>query len=131
MQTFDQTAGSTVGTADGAPTGALISGRSVQGTPVFSPAGDELGHIDDVMIEAGSGRVAYGVLQFGGFLGIGSDYFPIPFGRLTYDSVRQAYVIDLTRGDLEGAPGHAEDWRSDRDWQSRANDYYGVAPSWI
>ena len=54
--------------------GALLSGKDeVKGTKVYSPTGDDLGHIDDVMIDAGSGRVVYGVLQFGGFLGIGSD----------------------------------------------------------
>lgn len=131
MQTYDHPAGTAAGTAGDMPTGALISGRTVQGTPVYSPAGDHLGHIDDVMIEAGSGRVAYGVLQFGGFLGIGSDYYPIPFGRLRYDSVRQGYVTDITRDDLEGAPRHEDDWRTDRDWQSRASDYYGVPPYWI
>lgn len=113
------------------PVGTLISGRMVQGTRVFSPAHEELGHIDDVMIDAVTGRVAYGVLQFGGFLGIGSDYFPIPFGRLKYDGTLQGYVTDLTRNDLEGAPRHEDDWRYDREWQSRSHDYYGVMPYWI
>ncbi len=126
-----QTDATHVTTASGTQAGALISGRTVQGTHVYSPAGEHLGHIDDVMIEAVSGRVAYGVLQFGGFLGIGSDFYPIPFGKLRYDAGRDGYVTDLTRTDLEGAPQHAEDWRTNRDWQSRANDYYGVAPYWI
>ena len=113
------------------PVGALISGRMVQGTRVFSPGHDELGHIDDVMIDAVTGRVAYGVLQFGGFLGIGSDYHPIPFGRLKYDATLQGYITDLTKDDLEGAPSHQEDWRTDRDWQTRSHDYYGVMPYWV
>lgn len=120
------------GTAQaGTLAGALISGRTVQGTRVFSPDGDELGHIEDVMIDAGSGRIAYGVLRFGGFLGIGSDTHPIPFGRLRYDQHLGGYVTDLTRDQLEGAPRHSDDWGSDQDWQRRAHDHYGVPPYWL
>jgi len=72
----------------------LVSGRSVQGMAVYSPTGEELGTIDDVMIEPVSGRVAYGVLQFGGVLGLGADYHPIPFSRLSYDPARGGYVPD-------------------------------------
>ncbi|MFC3061013.1 PRC-barrel domain-containing protein [Paenirhodobacter populi] len=120
------------------PTGAdisvdssLISGKTIQGTKVFSPAGDELGHIEDIMIDAASGKVVYGILQFGGFFGIGSDTHPIPFGRLRYDSGLHGYVTDLTQADLEGAPPAADTWRSDRDWEKRTYDYYGLPPYWI
>lgn len=115
-----------------AATAHLISGtEDVKGTKVYSPAGDDLGHIDDVMIDPSSGKVVYGVLQFGGFLGIGSDYHPIPFGKLRYDNARGAYVTDLTKAQLEAAPAHATDWRSDRAWQKRSYDHYGVSPYWI
>ena len=111
--------------------GGLISGRSVQGTRVYSPAGDELGHIDDVMIDASSGKTVYGVLEFGGFLGIGSDHHAIPFGKLRYDTAREGYVTDLTKEQLEKAPRQDETWREDRDWQKRSHEYYGVAPYWL
>lgn len=110
---------------------SLISGKTVQGTKVFSPAGDELGHIDDITIDAASGRVVYGILQFGGFFGIGSDTHPIPFGRLRYDSALHGYVTDLTKQDLEGAPAANDTWRSDRDWEKRTYDYYGLPPYWL
>lgn len=109
---------------------SLISGKTIQGTKVFSPAGDDLGHIDDLMIDAASGKIVYGVLQFGGFLGIGSDYHPIPFGRLHYDSARGGYTTDLTRGDLETAPRAEDNWRDDRDWQKRNYDHYQVPYYW-
>ncbi|MFE3836224.1 PRC-barrel domain-containing protein [Pseudogemmobacter sonorensis] len=113
-------------------TARLISGKDdIKGTKVYSPAGDDLGHIDDVMIDAASGKVVYGVLQFGGFLGIGSDHHPIPFGKLRYDSARGGYVTDLTKAQLEGAPAYADDWRSNRDWQRRSYDHYGVSPYWL
>lgn len=109
----------------------LISGGSVQGTRVYSPAGDELGHIDDIMIETGSGRVVYGVLEFGGFLGIGADHHPIPFSKLRYDQRMQGYVTDLTQEQLESAPAHSDTWRDDRAWQEKSHRHYGVAPYWM
>ncbi len=115
-----------------AATAHLISAKDdVKGTKVYSPAGDDLGHIDDVMIDAASGKVVYGVLQFGGFLGIGSDYHPIPFGKLRYDTAKGGYVTDLTKAQLEGAPAYADDWRTNRDWQKRSYDHYGVNPYWL
>lgn len=109
---------------------SLISGKAVQGTKVYSPAGDDLGHIDDIMIDAATGKVVYGILQFGGFLGIGSDYHPIPFGRLNYDVNRGGYVTDLTKADLETAPPAADDWRENREWQRQSYDHYRVPYYW-
>lgn len=110
----------------------IISGKDdINGTKVYSPAGDDLGHIDDVMIDPASGKVVYGLLQFGGFLGIGSDYYPIPFGKLRYDHARQAYVTDLTKEQLEGAPRYGDDWRTDRAWQQRSYEHYGVPLYWV
>lgn len=111
---------------------ALLSANDdVKGTKVYSPTGDELGHIDDLMIDANSGRVSYGVLQFGGFLGLGSDYYPIPYGLLRYDAGLGGYVTDLTKEQLESAPRHEPDWRGDRDWQLRSYEHFGVPPYWI
>jgi hypothetical protein len=109
----------------------LISGQTIQGTRVFNPAGEELGHIDDVMVDAASGRVVYGVLQFGGFLGIGSDFHAIPFGKLRYEAERNGYVTDLTKDQLENAPRQEDSWLKDREWQQRSHEYYGVAPYWM
>lgn len=113
------------------PAARLVSGKDdVKGTAVYSPAGEELGHINDVMIDPGSGKVVYGVLQFGGFLGIGSDTHPIPFGKLRYDAARGGYITDLTPEQLQDAPVHDENWRSDREWQKRSYDHFGVPPYW-
>lgn len=110
---------------------SLISGKTIQGTRVYSPAGDELGHIEDVTIDAASGKIVYGVLEFGGFLGLGSDHHAIPFGKLKYDGARDGYVTDLTKEQLEAAPKQDETWRENRDWQKRSHEYYGVAPYWL
>lgn len=111
--------------------GGLVSGRTVQGTKVYSETGEELGHVDDVRIDAGTGKIVYGVLQFGGFLGIGSDYYPIPFGRLRYDHQLHGYVTNLTREQLEGAPRASDTWYEDRAWQEQSHRHYGVNPYWI
>ncbi len=115
-----------------AVTSHLISGKDdVKGTKVYNPAGDDLGHIDDILIDPASGKIVYGLLQFGGFLGIGSDYHPVPFAKLRYDSTLEGYVTDLTKEQLEGAPAYEDNWRSDRDWQQRSYDHYGVRPYWF
>lgn len=116
---------------DGTLGSALLSAREdIAGTRVFSPMGDDLGSVSDVMIDAATGRVVYGVLQFGGVFGLGADYIPIPFERLRYDHSRGGYMTDLTLEDLQGAPAHDEDWRTDRDWQFRSHEHYRVRPYW-
>lgn len=127
----DQPGPITTSSGTNSDTNPLLSGHSVQGTKVYSLSGEELGHIDDVMIEPVSGRVVYGVLQFGGFLGIGADFHPIPFERLTYDAERGGYTTDLTKEQLEHAPRHDEGWYHDRDWQERSHRHYGVHPYWL
>lgn len=110
----------------------LLSARDdINGTRVYSPMGDDLGSINDVLVDAASGRVVYGVLQFGGVLGLGAEYHPIPFERLRYDNGLGGYITDISAQDLEGAPPHEDDWRDDRDWQTRSYEHYGVRPHWV
>ncbi len=110
---------------------SLISSTDVNGTAVYSPSGEHLGTIDHLMIEKVSGKVTYAVMAFGGFLGIGEDHYPIPWGKLSYDITQDGYVTDLTREQLEGAPQHSADWYRDRDWEERTHRHYGVHPYWM
>jgi len=106
----------------------LISADKVQGTSVYNRGGDSLGSIYGLMIDKISGQVAYAVMSFGGFLGIGERYHPLPWGALTYDTSRGGYVVDLTREQLEGAPSYAsgeEPW-SRPGYGRTVNDYYGL-----
>ena len=87
---------------------SLISASKVQGTNVYNTDGDSLGEVYDVMIDKRSGKVAYAIMSFGGFLGVGEDYHPLPWNTLKYDTRQGGYVVGLTRQQLEGAPTYAE-----------------------
>lgn len=106
----------------------VISSDRVEGTDVFNIAGDKLGSIDDLMIDKRTGQVRYAVLEFGGFLGMGKDRYPLPWGMLKYDTTRDGYVVPLDKGQLERAPRYAHDDRPvyNDEYGRRVNDYYGV-----
>ena len=129
---------STTGTTDVATdeTGSLIAASKVEGTTVYNRQGDNLGSVYDVMIDKRSGQVAYAIMSFGGFLGMGESYHPLPWKVLDYDTSMGGYVVDLDKDRLEGAPAYASserpDWR-DREYTKRIDTYYGVAPysGWV
>jgi sporulation protein YlmC with PRC-barrel domain len=111
-----------------ASTSNVISSERVEGTNVYNQAGDKLGSIDDLMIDKMSGQVRYAVLEFGGFLGIGTDRYPLPWNMLKYDTSMDGYVVPLDKNVLEGAPRYAQEQVPDytTDYSRRVNDYYGV-----
>src|SRR5215468_12762348 len=76
-------------------TSNLIGSDKVEGTPVYRTNGDRTGQIERVMIDKFSGKVAYAVMRFGGFLGIGADRHPIPWNLLKYDIGVGGYVLNL------------------------------------
>jgi sporulation protein YlmC with PRC-barrel domain len=73
----------------------IISSEKVEGTAVYDVAGEKLGSIDDLMIDKISGQVRYAVLEFGGFLGMGTDRFPIPWKVLKYSTDKGGYLAPL------------------------------------
>jgi sporulation protein YlmC with PRC-barrel domain len=107
--------------------GRLIAASQVNGTNVYNLAGEKLGSIYDVMLAKGSGKAEYAVMSFGGFLGIGEKYHPLPWNVLTYSPEHDGYVVDLDRHRLEGAPSYAADetgsW-DDPAYGRRITDYY-------
>ena len=82
----------------------LISSNRIEGTPVFDRYGKKIGAIHSVMIEKESGQVAYAVLTFGGFLGVGTRAYPLPWSMLTYDREQRGYCVELRFEDVEDAP---------------------------
>ena len=122
-------------------TSGLIGSDKVEGTTVYDAKGEKMGSIERVMINKRSGhvtsvvgemgnggQVAYAVLSFGGILGLGSDYYPIPWNSLKYDTNLGGYRLDITEQQLQGAPKYTgNDW----DWEDRARgrkvyEYYGM-----
>ena len=108
-------------------TNRLISSGKVDGTAVYNTAGEHLGSIHHMMIDKFTGHVEYAVMSFGGFLGMGESYHPLPWKTLTYDTRLGGYVTDVTRVRLEGAPSYrASDmpnW-SDRSYTDRIDKYW-------
>jgi len=91
----------------------LISSHRIEGTPVFDRYAKKIGAVHSVMIDKESGQVAYAVLTFGGFLGVGSRAYPLPWSMLTYDRDQHGYCLDLRLEDIEQAPYMTLD-RADR-----------------
>jgi PRC-barrel domain len=111
----------------------LIASDKVEGTPVRNRAGDKVGTIERVMIDKRSGHVAYAVMTFGGFLGMGQDYTTLPWHVLRYSEDLDAYELNVTPEQLRGAPPLSGSWESgtvDRDWERNVHSYYGVDPYW-
>ena len=120
--------------APGAMTGKpLIESDRVEGTTVYDPRGNDIGSIKRLMIEKISGKVAYAVMSFGGFLGMGEDEHIIPWNKLDYDTGLGGYRTDNTEDQLRGAPafsrGRDHDW-SDRSREQELHDYYGAPYYW-
>jgi sporulation protein YlmC with PRC-barrel domain len=89
-------------------TSDVISSERVEGTAVYNDAGEKLGSIDDLMIDKRSGQVRYAVLEFGGFLGMGTDRYPLPWNMLNYDIDKEGYVVPLNKEKLAGAPRYGD-----------------------
>ena len=112
-------------------TGTLIAAQKVKGTTVFNLAGETLGTVDDILIDKVSGRAIYAVMSFGGFLGMGEKYHPLPWPNLKYDDQKGGYVVNLAKERLRDAPTY--DGSSDFKWTSdygRTVDSYYEAPSY-
>ena len=114
-------------------TGTLISANKVEGTAVFSTEGEKLGTVDTVMLDKRAGKVAYAVMSFGGFLGMGEKHHPLPWQTLTYDEDKHGYVVSVSKEQLKKAPtmsvGEYERL-ADKAYGESIYNYYGVQPYW-
>ena len=113
-------------------TGTLIGSDKVEGTAVYGADGNKIGSIERVMIDKVSGKVIYAVTTFGGFLGIGEDYYPLPWATLKYDTSFDGYRVNITEDQLKKAPSYKrqDEWNwSDRSADQRVYGYYNT-PLW-
>ena len=110
-------------------TGNLIASDKVEGTAVYNRQREHMGTVKNFMVNKRSGQVTYAVMSFGGFLGMGESYHPLPWKVLTYDTGMGGYVVDLTRQQLEGAPSYTDidmpDWSAPT-YGRQVSDYYGM-----
>ncbi|SEM99554.1 PRC-barrel domain-containing protein [Loktanella fryxellensis] len=108
----------------------LITTDRVNGANVYGADREKIGHIDHLLIDKPSGNVAYAVMNYGGFLGMGAEEHPLPWKSLRYDRELDGYVTNLTNDQLTGAPERSEDWNRNRDYETRLHDHYGMPGYW-
>src|SRR4051795_2749277 len=122
----------TTSSLDTNETVGLIGSDKVDGTAIYGADQKKIGSIQRVMIDKISGKVAYAVLSFGGFMGIGDDYYPVPWATLKYDTNLGGYRVNFTNDQLGKAPKYSAttDWKWDRENDRRVYDYYKTPPYW-
>ena len=109
----------------------LMCASTLTGNDVFNPAGEDLGDVKEIMLDTRSGRVAYAVLSFGGFLGMGDKLFAVPWSALKLDTVNKRFTLNVEKSGLENAPGFDKDkWpdMADQAWVNSIHTYYGTKP---
>jgi sporulation protein YlmC with PRC-barrel domain len=111
----------------------VLAASTLAGDRVRNPAGEDLGKVDEIMVDLASGRVAYVVVSFGGFLGIGDKLFAVPWSAFQVDQGEHEFVLDVDRGTLENAPGFDKgNWpdMSDTTFGAEVHKHYGATPYW-
>jgi sporulation protein YlmC with PRC-barrel domain len=111
----------------------ILAASTLEGDKVRNSAGEELGKIDEIMIDIPSGKVAYAVLSFGGVLRMGNKLFAVPWSKLRVDQDEKCFILDVDKHTLESAPGFDKDnWpdMADTTWGSEIYQYYGASPYW-
>ena len=137
--TSGSTGGTSRGTGEGqyentsGPGPRLMTASTLEGDKVVNRQGEDLGEIDEIMLDVPRGRIAYAVMSSGGFLGMGEKLFAIPWSALTLDTDNKCFVLDVDKQRLKDAPGFDKDsWPSmaDTEFDTRVHSYYGTRPYW-
>ena len=111
----------------------VLSASSLMDDEVTNAAGEDLGTVTDLMIDLGTGRIAYAVLSFGGFLGLGDKLFAVPWQALTVNTSNKKFIFHVNKEQLENAPGFDKDnWpdMANPEWGRGIYDYYSLTPYW-
>jgi len=91
-------------TSSGHTTAILAS--KVKGTTVYNNAGDKIGTVEDVVLDKLSNQIMFAALGFGGLMGIGEKYYPVPWSMLNYSQDKGGYVVPLDKSQIENAPAY-------------------------
>lgn len=110
-----------------------IRASRVVGTSVYNIQGEKIGEVEDIVLDKNSSRIMFGVLGFGGFLGIGEKFHPVPWSMLDYNEDKSGYIVPLTREQIESAPAHSLDELTRGDGmkiRQASYHYYKANPDW-
>lgn len=108
----------------------FLSASSIIGDSVKNPEGEDLGKIEDLMVDTNSADISYAVISFGGFLGMGDKLFAVPLEAMQVDTENHNLVLDVSKEKLENAPGFDKDnWprNPDQSFINEVNSYYQAA----
>jgi sporulation protein YlmC with PRC-barrel domain len=112
----------------------VVPAKTIIGSDVVNPNWESLGKIEDLVLDASAGRIAYAVLSFGGFLGMGDKYFAIPWNAFKFNLPPESrIVLNVDKKLLETAPGFDKDnWPdvANSDWGKSIYKHYGFTPYW-
>ena len=111
----------------------VLSASTLKDEKVVNAVGESLGRIEDYMIDLNNGRIAYCVLSFGGFLGMGDKLFAIPWQAMTLDTENKCFILNIDKERLRNAPGFDKDnWpdTTNPEWGASIYRYYSVRPYW-
>jgi len=100
---------------------------------VVNLSGEDIGHIEELMVDVTTGRIAYAVLSFGGFMGIGNKLFALPWAAVTVDEGHKRFVVNITKEALEKMDGFdKEHWPDLNDLEYAVGVYrqWGATPFW-
>lgn len=112
---------------------APVKASNMIGTRVVNPGHDSLGDIKEIVIDRRTGKVAYAVVSFGGFLGVGEKLLAIPFDSFEYNVEKDEYVLDVSKEQLQEAPGFDPGhWplMAEEKWHRDVHKFYGRLPYW-
>ena len=112
---------------------SAISARKVIDTDVFDTTGNKIGEVKDVVLEKTSSNIMFAVVSFGGVLGIGEKYHPVPWSALDYEPDQDGYVVSFTADQLKSAPADSLEALTRDDglaFRDRAYKHYGTTPYW-
>ena len=116
---------------DSGPGPHLMGANTLNGNDVYNHKDEDLGDIKEIMLDMRSGKVAYGVLSFGGILGLGEKLFAVPWAALTLDTKNKRFVLKVDKDTLKDAPGFDKNnWpnMADASWTKKIHSYYGIEP---
>ena len=115
-------------------TSAILASK-VKGTAVYNPQGDKIGTVEDIVLDKQSNRIMFAALGFGGLLGIGEKYYPVPWSLLDYDENKGGYIAPLSKELVEKAPAYDLKDLTKHDGslgtiRQQSYDYYQIRRDW-